>query len=229
MRGSWSQPAAGALICAVAGGLLLLPGQLLGPSPQGAPLRLAAALAPSPVQAAPIPTAAKHRHVITKQVAVQTAAPTAQLASVVVTPTVPVSTGVVVHRAQPTKPAISRPTRDVPLPAQPGATPAPAPAPAPAPTPTPVPAPTPTPVPTPTPPPATPPAAAPPAAPPATTPAVVTTPTRVLADTAPSIDSGSQNGHGDHGNNKGEGDQGDHGNHGDNGNHGGGHGSGHSK
>jgi hypothetical protein len=215
MRGSWSQPAAGALVCAVVGGLLLLPGRLLGPSPQGAPLSLAAAQAPYAVEAVPVPGVVKHRHVTTRQAAAVNAAPAAQLASVLVPRTIPVSAAAVVQQtAAPTKPRTSRPTRHIQLPAEPGATA------------TPPPTPVPPSAPAPTPPPATTPAAAPPAAP-ATTPAVDTTPTRVLADSADSgTDPSSPSEHADNGNNK---DQGDRGGHGDNGNHGDGHGSGHNK
>ena len=60
MRWSWAQTTAGALICAVVGGLLLLPGHLLGPDRQSAPLRMAAAHVPAAVQAAPVAIVVKH-------------------------------------------------------------------------------------------------------------------------------------------------------------------------
>src|SRR5664279_807773 len=131
MRVSWTQTAAGALTCAVVAGLLMLPGQLLGPSRGGQPLHLQAEAAPKAVQAAPVPVVKKHR--APKQHAVAHPAPTAQLASFVVTQRARVSRTVVRNQTAP-KQAVFRHLRHLALPvdeARPASTPTPAPTPTP--------------------------------------------------------------------------------------------------
>ena len=232
MRWSWAQTAAGALIGAVVGGLLLLPGHLLGPDRQSAPLRMPAAHVPVAVQAAPGSVVVRHpvkpARVARHQAVARTspAAPPAQLASVVVHRSTPATPVVAVHHATNPKPVRTpRPTRHLPLPAEPTTPVPPAPAPTQAPTPTPVPAPTPTPTPTaaPTAPaPAGSPAAVPTvtATPATPTPTTPTVPTHVYTDRS---GSSTKNGHDD------QHDQGDHSDHGDHGNHCDGHGSGHGR